>query len=82
MTRLILRWDDPSLLSRVRNMGEDVWGELRETDEDALSLAAVDAATDHFEISVGRSEIGSVTELIRRKLKRHNLENDVRIERG
>lgn len=81
--KLVLRWDgDADLLHRVRNFGEEVWGALSNAGLAEISIQEIDASRDHFVVSAEKRNIGPVTEVLRRLLKRHNLEADVRIERA
>lgn len=46
-------------------------------------MQEIDAATDNFTVSVKKKRnVGAVTELLVRALRRHNLENDVRIQKA
>lgn len=79
---LVLRWDgNADLLHRVRNFGEEAWGALTNAGLGEASIQDIDASRDHFAVSVEKRNIGAATEMLRRLLKRHNLEADVRIER-
>ena len=81
--KLALRWDgNADLLHRVRNFGEEAWGALANAGLGEASIQEIDAARDQFEVNVEKRNIGPATEVLRRLLKRHNLEADVRIERA
>lgn len=82
--RLLLCWNgDVDLLHRVRDFGEDAWGELARSGLGEASMQEIDAATDNFTVSVKKKrKVGVVTELLVRVLRRHNLENDVRIQKA
>jgi hypothetical protein len=82
--KIILRWDDPQfeLSHRIKNMGEDLWGDLRNGGIGSTDIAEIDAAKDHFTVLVTSRMLGPATELIRSKLKKHNLSDVVKIERG
>jgi hypothetical protein len=81
--KLVLRWDGgPDILHRVRNFGGEAWGALNTNALGELSISDVDTATHEFSVSVQKRNIGAAAELLRRLLKRHNLEGDVRIERA
>lgn len=84
MRKIILRWDDPEfeLIHRIHNMGEDLWGQLRDRGIGSADIAEIDGAKDHFTVLVTSRMLGPATELIRKMLKQHNLTDDVRIERG
>ncbi len=82
--KIILRWDDPTfeLSPRIKDMGEDLWSELRNGGMGSADISEIDAAKDHFNVLVTSRMLGPATELIRSKLKHHNLSDVVRIERG
>ncbi len=82
--KIILRWlgGDHDLPHRVRNFGEDVWGELDRAGLGRASLEEIDRSIDAFNIEIAKRNLGPATDLIHRLLKRHNLEQDVRIERA
>lgn len=80
---LILRWSgDHDWLHRVRNFGEDVWGELNRTSLGEASLEEIDSSIDQFKVTASKRNVGVVTDLLKRLLKRHNLADQVKIERA
>lgn len=82
--KIILRWDDPTfeLSHRIKNMGEDLWGELSRGGIGSADISEIDAARDHFSVLVTSRMLGPATDLIRNKLKHHKLADITRIERG
>jgi hypothetical protein len=63
-------------------MGEDLWGALRSGGIGSTDISEIDVAKDHFSVLVTSRMLGPATDLIRSKLKHHNLSDVVRIERG
>jgi hypothetical protein len=66
--------------NRFRNMGEDVYRQLR--DLCAVDLGEIDAAVDHFLVrEIRRKDIGTVTALLKRILRHSRMLDDVRLVR-
>lgn len=66
--------------NRFRNMGEDVYRQLREVC--AVDLGEIDAAVDHFVVrEVRRKDIGTVTTLLNRILRHSRMLDEVRLVR-
>lgn len=57
----------------VRNVGEDIYGELR--DICSVSIEEIDRSTTSFVIrDIHRRDLGLVTQTIKQKLRKHHLE--------
>jgi hypothetical protein len=66
--------------NRFRNMGENVYRQLR--DLCAVDLAEIDAAVDHFIVrDIRRKDIGTVTTQLERILRHSRMLDDVRLVR-
>jgi hypothetical protein len=65
---------------RFRNFGEDVYRALRDTC--AVSIEEIDASTTSFAVrDIRRRDLGTVTQTIKRELKRHHFENTATLVR-
>ncbi|HEX6367574.1 MAG TPA: hypothetical protein VF006_01500 [Longimicrobium sp.] len=66
--------------NRFRNMGEEVYRQLR--DLCAVDLAEIDAAVDHFFVrEIRRKDIGTVATLLERILRHSRMLDEVRLVR-
>jgi hypothetical protein len=66
--------------NRFRNMGEDVYRQLR--DFCSVDLGEIDAAIDHFIVrEIRRKDIGRVTTLLKRILRQSQMLDDVHLVR-
>jgi hypothetical protein len=74
--------DEPTsdIIHRFRNFGEDVYRALRDTC--AVSIEEVDASTTSFTVrGIHRSDLGDVTQTIKRELKRHHFDSSATLTR-
>lgn len=70
----------PDVVHRFRNFGEDIYRALRETC--SVDLGEIDASTNSFVVrDICRSDIGEVTQTIKRQLKHHGFEASARLTR-
>ena len=73
---------DQSLVSRVRNLGEDLFREFSRNGQAILSLDDVDRAIDRLSIALSSNRhTGSVLRFINKQLVRHNLADIAHISR-
>ena len=74
--------DEPTsdIVHRFRNFGEDVYRSLRDTC--SVSIAEIDACTTSFTVrDIHRSDLGNVTQAIKRELKRHHFDSSATLTR-
>jgi len=74
---------DQSLVSRVRNLGEDLFREFSRNGQAILSLDHVDRAIDRLSITLSSNRhTGSVVRFINKQLVRHNLADIAHVSRS
>ena len=72
-----------TLISRIRNFGEDLYREFRKTGHAVVDIEAVDRAVDQLSLEVAASRhIGEVLAFIKKTLKHHGLAERAHIERA
>jgi hypothetical protein len=68
------------VIHRFRNFGEDVYRALHDTC--SVSIDEIDASTTSFTIrDIRRSDLGTVTQRIKRELKRHHFDQTATLTR-
>jgi hypothetical protein len=80
--RVRIRFLDPekSEVHRIRNMGEDLWRELRDDPRYRIALEEIDRATDVIEFSVRESLLKRALSVVEDVLKEHMMSAKARIE--
>jgi hypothetical protein len=73
---------EQSLVSRVRNFGEDLFREFSRSGEAILTLHDVDKATNQLSLTLSSNRhSGSVLRFVNKQLSRHNLADIARISK-
>ena len=71
------------LISRIRNLGEELYREFEETQQASMSIDEVDRAVDRLSLHVITSRhLGDVMALVKKTLERHNLADRATVERA
>jgi hypothetical protein len=69
-----------AVIHRFHNFGEDIYRALQEIC--AVSIEEIDRATSSFVVrDIRRRDLGAVTQIIQRELKRHRFENTATLVR-
>jgi len=72
-----------SLISRIRNFGEDLYREFRKTGHAVIDIEAVDRAVDRLSLEVAAPRhIGEILAFIKKTLRQHGLVERAHVERA
>jgi hypothetical protein len=73
---------DPTLIHRIRNLGEDLYREFQENGQAAMDITEVDRATDTLRVTLAASRhLGAVLNFIKSALRHHHLEKVAEVKK-
>jgi len=82
-TRIQIKISEQSsdeVIHKFRNFGEDIYRSLHDICE--INLKEIDSSTSNFTVSGIKSrDLGKVTDVIKKEIKRHKFENTVCLSR-
>jgi hypothetical protein len=78
--QIIIDFDSPADVHRVRNFGEDLYGACRDDGWASISLAEVDRATNQLRVTVRSARrVRRVAAMIEKLLERHHFTDTARL---
>jgi hypothetical protein len=74
--------DDPQLISRIRNLGEDLYRAFGKNGQATMDIEEIDRATDTLRVSLAASRhLGTVMKFINSALRHHHLDNVAEVKK-